>query len=146
MTRIALVVSGGSAKGAFAVGVAQRLRERLNVDFDLLAGTSTGSLMAPLAVTGEFGALEELYTTLSAKDVFMIRQPLDIVRTASVLETSALRPVLEDSYTETRWQVIRASPKLMFITTVSLETGRVTYFHTGPDPVKDPWRRRCNRC
>ena len=41
MTR-ALAVSGGSSKGAFAVGVAQGLRERFGWTFDLVAGTSTG--------------------------------------------------------------------------------------------------------
>jgi predicted acylesterase/phospholipase RssA len=139
MARNALVVSGGSSKGAFAVGVAERLREKLNVEFDLVAGTSTGALMAPLVVTGELTVLEELYSTMSASNVLMLRQPLDIVRTGSVLDASGLRQVIEDVYTDARAQTILTSAKQMFITTVSLESGRVTYFHTGPNPQKDPY-------
>ncbi|MCK5797226.1 MAG: patatin-like phospholipase family protein, partial [Deltaproteobacteria bacterium] len=43
--RTALVVSGGGSKGAFAVGAIEVLRER-GTDFDLICGTSTGSLIA----------------------------------------------------------------------------------------------------
>ncbi len=139
MARSALVVSGGSSKGAFAVGVAERLREKLNVEFDLVAGTSTGSLMAPLVVTGEFTVLEQLYSTFSAGNVLMLRQPLDVVRTGSVLDTSGLRQIMEDVYTEERTRKILTSDKQMFITTVGLESGRVTYFHTGPDPQRDAY-------
>ena len=138
MARVALVVSGGSSKGAFAVGVAQRLREKLDVHFDIVAGTSTGSLVAPLVVTGEFGVLEQLYTAFSARNLIMLRQPLDMVRTGSVFDMSALRTVLEDTYTEGRTQQILASPMQMFITTVQLESGRTTYFHSGPEPTRDP--------
>ena len=41
----ALVISGGGSKGAFAGGVAQFLMEQRGYDYDLLLGTSTGSLL-----------------------------------------------------------------------------------------------------
>jgi predicted patatin/cPLA2 family phospholipase len=48
----ALVVSGGGSKGAFGGGVAQYLIEEEKRDYDLLIGTSTGSLLVPfLALT-----------------------------------------------------------------------------------------------
>ena len=40
----ALVISGGGSKGAFAGGVAQYLIEQHKYQYDLLLGTSTGSL------------------------------------------------------------------------------------------------------
>lgn len=137
MPKTGLVVSGGSAKGAFAVGVAQRLQENLNVTFDLVAGASTGAIIAPLVVTNELSVLEELYSTFSTREILMERNPLDIIRTGSVFETSALRSILEDTYTEERWEKIRTSTKQMFITTVNLQSGRVVHFHTGPDAQTD---------
>ena len=41
----ALVISGGGSKGAFAGGVAQYLIEESKQEYDLLFGTSTGSLL-----------------------------------------------------------------------------------------------------
>ena len=43
----ALVISGGGSKGAFAGGVAQYLMEVRGNQYDLLLGTSTGSLLIP---------------------------------------------------------------------------------------------------
>ena len=41
----ALVISGGGSKGAFAGGVAQYLVEDLKHNYEMLVGTSTGSLL-----------------------------------------------------------------------------------------------------
>ena len=137
MPKTGLVVSGGSAKGAFAVGVAQRLQENLDIKFDLVAGASTGAIIAPLVITDELSVLEELYSTFSTRAILMERNPLDIIRTGSVFETSALRNILEDIYTEERWEKIRTSDKQMFITTVNLQSGRVVHFYTGADAQTD---------
>jgi len=40
----ALVISGGGSKGAFAGGVAQYLMQEKGHTYDLLLGTSTGSV------------------------------------------------------------------------------------------------------
>ena len=41
----ALVISGGGSKGAFAGGVAEYLIDKMNNDYDIYIGTSTGSLL-----------------------------------------------------------------------------------------------------
>ncbi len=137
MPKTGFVVSGGSAKGAFAVGVAQRLQENLNVTFDLVAGASTGAIIAPLVVTNELSVLEELYSTFSTREILMERNPIDIIRTGSIFETSALRNILSDTYTAERWEKIRTSTMQMFITTLNLQSGRVVHFYTGPDARTD---------
>lgn len=134
MPRNGLVVSGGSAKGAFAAGAIGRLQERFGLTFDLVSGTSTGALIAPLIVTGELSLLEELYSTLSARDLLLERPPLDVVRQGSLYDLAGLRRILQDLYTVDRVEKILNSPRQMFITTVNLQTGRVVFFHTGPDP------------
>ena len=44
--RRALVLSGGGSKGAFEVGVLQRLMGDERADYDLLCGTSVGAINA----------------------------------------------------------------------------------------------------
>src|ERR1700693_308620 len=44
--RRALVLSGGGSKGAFEVGVLQRLMGDEQLDYDLLCGTSVGAINA----------------------------------------------------------------------------------------------------
>lgn len=59
MSRTALIISGGGSKGAFAVGVLKFIfSQRPNIRFDLICGTSTGALIAPLAALREIGELE----------------------------------------------------------------------------------------
>lgn len=41
----ALVISGGGSKGAFAGGITKFLIEDKQYDYDIILGTSTGSLM-----------------------------------------------------------------------------------------------------
>ena len=68
----ALVISGGGSKGAFAGGVAEYLLRDCGKDYDILVGTSTGSLLVPLLALGEIDRLKQVYTTVRQRDVFSI--------------------------------------------------------------------------
>ncbi len=67
-----LVVSGGGARGAWGGGVAQHLVEKQKQDYDVVIGTSTGSLMAPLIVQEDFVRLREMYTSVTTKSIFSV--------------------------------------------------------------------------
>jgi len=67
-----LVVSGGGSKGAFGGGVAQYLIEEEKKEYDLLIGTSTGSLLVPFIAIKKMDILKEAYTTVTQKDIFKI--------------------------------------------------------------------------
>ncbi len=69
----ALVISGGGSKGAFAGGVAQYLIENKKKEYDLLIGTSTGSLLISHLAMGELKELERIYTNVTQKTIFNIR-------------------------------------------------------------------------
>ena len=66
----ALVISGGGSKGAFGGGIAQYLIEEAHKDYDILVGTSTGSLMISHLALNKVQELKELYTNISAHDIF----------------------------------------------------------------------------
>lgn len=138
MPQTGISISGGSSKGAFAVGVLQQLRRNWRITFDMVSGTSTGALVAPFVVTGEYGRVEELYSTLSTRDFLVQQSPGDIVRSGYVFNTEGLAYIIEDVYTQVMFDALVASGKQMFITAVQMQSGRVTHFYTGPDAVGSP--------
>jgi predicted patatin/cPLA2 family phospholipase len=68
----ALVISGGGSKGAYAGGVAEFLIATQKTRYDLLIGTSTGSLLLPHLALGKIDKLREIYTNVNPADIFNI--------------------------------------------------------------------------
>jgi len=68
----ALVLSGGGAKGSWSGGVIEYLNKELKLEWDIVVGTSTGSLLSPLSSIGEIERLKEAYTTVTNKSIFNI--------------------------------------------------------------------------
>ena len=68
----ALVISGGGSKGAFGGGVAQYLMQEKRHEYDLLIGTSTGSLLIPHLALGNVDKIREIYTEVNMADIFNI--------------------------------------------------------------------------
>ena len=78
--KTALVISGGGAKGAFAVGIVKNLFERFSSTgwFSIIGGTSTGALIAPIAAlmaapdpikTEALNSLVHLYSNVTTSDI-----------------------------------------------------------------------------
>ncbi|MCR9182449.1 MAG: patatin-like phospholipase family protein [Flavobacteriaceae bacterium] len=68
----ALVISGGGSKGAYAGGVAHHLIVEQAKHYNLLIGTSTGSLLLPHLALGKAEKLKSIYTNVNPKDIFNI--------------------------------------------------------------------------
>jgi len=66
----ALVISGGGSKGAFAGGVAKFLIHDKKYDYDLILGTSTGSLMVIHLALEKIEELEYLYSNIKQRTIF----------------------------------------------------------------------------
>ena len=68
----ALVISGGGSKGAFAGGVAEYLIDELKLNYEILIGTSTGSLLVPQLAIGKVKTIKEAYTNVTNNDIYNV--------------------------------------------------------------------------
>lgn len=126
-TPIALVLSGGGAKGAYEAGVAALLVER-GVPIRLVAGSSAGALNAAMIADGRLDRLEALWRGLTRDRVYSLRPRvffagllpgwltlLTLDRAGSLFDPGPLRELIDASLDLER---IRASSvRLLVITT-----------------------------
>jgi NTE family protein len=136
-----LVVGGGGARGAWAVGALHYLLHDLNERYQVVAGTSTGSLIAPLAALGKYDELKTSYTTTSADEILGTRLPWrgdksnaiwalitgkDSVYTSTPLYETLLKKHLKQEY----WDelVDPATTVEVWICAVDLISGKKRYF------------------
>jgi Patatin-like phospholipase len=95
-----LALSGGGSRGAYGAGLLCGWTGSGNrPEFDVVTGISTGSLLGPYAFLGPAydQKLKEAYTTITDKDVFKERDPIEILFGAdSVVDTSPLAKTLEE--------------------------------------------------
>src|SRR6185503_18711315 len=96
----ALVISGGGSKGAFAVGVYKYLISNFSLDFDILVGTSTGSLIVPLAALGKLDLLEELYTTQKTENIVIKDNIGNRLDKDSIFDVTPLWETIKKFYTD----------------------------------------------
>ena len=68
MAKRALVLAGGGSRGAYQLGVWQALRE-LQVDFQIVTGTSVGALNGAMMVQGDYDKAKALWENLVTSDV-----------------------------------------------------------------------------
>jgi NTE family protein len=131
MAKTALVISGGGSKGAFAVGVLKYIHERVRpIDqFDVYCGTSTGSLIVPLAMCGELELLENQYTTLRQNDLLILGSAANLALAVSLHDATPLKNKITELLTETRYARIKAAVPL-FLATVCLQTEQLVYWAT----------------
>lgn len=91
----ALVISGGGSKGAFAGGVAQYLIQENKHEYDLLLGTSTGSLLIPHLALGNVEKIYGIYTNVNMDKIFNVN-PF-VVKTKNDIDTVSIN----------HWNVLR---------------------------------------
>jgi NTE family protein len=122
---LAIVLSGGGAKGAFQVGVLQALIERKKVDFEVAVGTSTGAIQAAAVTQDDIPSLVKFWTDLEGPDdIYKNRGGtlLSIITgQPSIYTTDPLRKLLKAAIDE---QKIRASGKKLRIRIVNITTGK----------------------
>lgn len=68
MIKTALVLGGGGAKGSYQAGVLEALKD-LKIKYDIVTGTSVGSINGAIAVLGNLSTAKKLWKTLTVKNV-----------------------------------------------------------------------------
>lgn len=124
----ALVVSGGGSRGAFAVGAIEVLREA-GKSFDIVAGTSTGALIAPLVVTDDIPLLRSIYGTVRTDDIIRKRDVVEILTKDAIYDSHPLWSLINSIITEERYRHILASEAELFVATVNLQTAELTHWN-----------------
>ncbi len=146
----ALVISGGGSKGAFAGGVAEYLIKDCGYDYDILVGSSTGSLLLPHLAIGKVDKIKKIYTSVTQKDIFSI-SPFRIHKTNKGYETSinhfntlrtflkgcptfgeseSLRSLIKNSITKEDFEAIGKMNKKVIFTVSNLTEQTVEYIHS----------------
>ena len=125
----ALVISGGGSKGAYAVGVLRQLKNRFpTLSFDIFVGTSTGSLIVPLAALGELELLEEIYTTQHEGSIVRKLRIGDRLNTDSIFDANPLMNLINQHFPDERFQELQDTGSSIFINTTCLQTGELVVF------------------
>jgi NTE family protein len=127
---IALVFSGGGAKGAYEAGVALGLAAR-GAAIRVAAGSSAGALNAAMLADGRLARLEELWRTVSREQVYSYRPSilfagllpgwltlLTLDRAGALLDPSPLRALIESALDLDR---VRASPVRLVVVATDVE-------------------------
>lgn len=121
---LAIVLSGGGAKGAFQVGVLDALIQDKKVNFQIAVGTSTGAIQAAAVAQDDIQQLIDFWTGIKKPDDIYRKRGglvLDIITgQPSVYTTTPLRNLLRASVNDAK---IKASGKRLRIGIVNLTTG-----------------------
>ena len=143
----ALVISGGGSKGAFAGGVAQYLMEVRGNQYDLLLGTSTGSLLIPHLALGKIRKIYDIYTSVNDENIFNVspfiikeKEGVDIVTIhhLNVLkqffqgkrtfgESRRLLKYIKDNFTLTEFNQLKSSSCDIVVTVTNITLNQVEY-------------------
>ena len=143
----ALVISGGGSKGAFAGGVAQYLLQDRLHKYDLLLGTSTGSLLIPHLALGNVSKIYDIYTNVDMANIFdvnpfVVKRENDIdvvsIRHFNVIwqflkgrrtfgESQQLRKYIKKNFTLSEFNQLKAAKTDIVVTVTNLSKNEVEY-------------------
>lgn len=122
---LAIVLSGGGAKGAFQVGVVHELVANRGVRIDIVAGVSTGAIQAlGVAQDDVEGMLQQWLDIKGNNDIYKER-PLGLVGGIiggedAIYDATPLRRLLEDFADDAK---VQASGRKLLLGVVNLGTG-----------------------
>lgn len=143
----ALVISGGGSKGAFAGGVAQYLIEQHKYQYDLLLGTSTGSLLIPHLALGKVQKIFDIYTNVDEHKIFNVnpfvvkeRNGVEIVtinhmnvlrqffkKKRTFGESKHLRRYIRDSFSREEFDTLKKSKCNIVVTVTNISRNETEY-------------------
>ncbi len=121
---LAIVLSGGGAKGAFQVGVLDALIQDKKVKFDIAVGTSTGAIQAAAVAQDDIPQLLAFWTSIKKPDDIYKKRDgtllAIITGKPSLYTTAPLKALLSQSINDAK---IKATGKRLRIGIVNLTNG-----------------------
>ncbi len=133
MAKVALVLSGGGAKGAFQFMAEKYAREVKGYQWDIIAGVSVGALNGSMLAMGKYRELQEIWETISNDKVYTGKMNFwSIVKMVfgakSIYDNEPLWKIIDREFEPNK---VKADLR---IGVVSLQTGGYTIFRPdGPD-------------
>lgn len=122
---LAVVLSGGGAKGAFQVGVLDELISNRGVKIDIFCGVSTGSIQALGGAMNDMPALLAEWTSIRGNSDIYKKRPLGAAGAAfgadSIYDASPLKAKLK-AYADPA--KLKAARKKLLVGVVNLATGQ----------------------
>jgi predicted acylesterase/phospholipase RssA len=153
LNKVGCLISGGGAWGAFGGGTLARI----NANYDVVIGVSTGSLLAPLTALREWELLKEGYASVNNDDIFdkcwykgfpiskkgKVRK-LPIIMTLllsqkTVCTSNALKNTIDKFFPEEFFNVLKKQNKEILVGTQNyLETpSKIHYFSSMDEEYED---------
>jgi hypothetical protein len=132
-----LALSGGGQYGAFGAGVLNEWSESgTRPVFDGVSGISTGSIIAPFAFLGtDYDyVLEEIYTTISTKDMLEPTVLSGLLSGSALADTSGLRNIIAQYATADLLSAIaqeHRKGRMLFVGTTNIDVGRSVIWNMG---------------
>ena len=143
----ALVISGGGSKGAFAGGVAHYLIEEAKKEYDILVGTSTGSLLISHLGLSKIDKIRSIYSSVNQESIFnncpfVIKKKhgsdiismnhwnivKNFIRGRKTFgESENLRELIRESITLQEFEELKNGPKDIVVTVSNLSLNQVEY-------------------
>jgi predicted acylesterase/phospholipase RssA len=154
--KIALVLSGGGSTGAWSVGALQALLpyfKNKGIQVDIVCGTSTGSLIAPMMATDNPVSLENnlaelvrIYTTTKSQDIFELNSPSDMLTQDAGFSTRPLQRTIGTWMKNRGDYIVNNKYPQLVITTACMQNYKAVNFYTGADELKtdDPMKVLAN--
>ena len=143
----ALVISGGGSKGAFGGGVAQFLLQEKLHKYDLLLGSSTGSLLIPHLALNNVEKIYRIYTSVEMNKIFdvnpfIVNRKNDIevvsINHFNVIlqflkgkrtfgESHRLRTYIRENFTLAEFEQLKKSDCNIVVTVTNISKNEVEY-------------------
>jgi predicted patatin/cPLA2 family phospholipase len=144
----AMVISGGGSKGAFAGGVAQYLIDEMGYDYDILIGTSTGSLLISHLALNKIDKIRNVFTSVDERSIFnnypftikndkVLGKQIGInhfnvlksflKRKKTFGESFNLRKLISETLTEKEFEKLKYAGKELVVTVSNLSLNQVEY-------------------
>ena len=121
---LAIVLSGGGAKGAFQVGVVHELVVNRGVRLDIVAGVSTGAIQALGVAQDDVPELLDTWLAIRGNSTIYKERPLGVIGGLlgedAIYDTAPLKRLLKNFANEAK---LRASGRKLLLGVVNLGTG-----------------------